>query len=540
MNRRWMYKFIGLFVFSFLCILQLASAQVSTDPNSKVINIISADTLSFRKTNDTTNLKVLSGHVVVKQQTTTFYCDSAILNELSNTLDAFGHVHINNADSVHTYADYLRYIGNDKTAFLRRNVRLTDGKGTLTTPELDYNTQTKIGIYRNGGKLVNGPTTLTSDEGFYYGQTRDASFKKHVLLVNPDYRVTTDTLLYNTYSNIATFTVPTKIVSGKRVINTTNGYYNLQTKQSYFGDRPVIQDSTSILIAARTASEDSTGNFEAQGNVIYRDTAQGYALFANNVKGNKKTNILLATEHPVMMIKQNNDSLFIAADTLFTAKQSSLKGLRSIPTIRDSMPPLDSVDFTGSDSTKDRYIEAYYHVRIFSDSLQSTCDSLFYSAVDSVFRLFKSPVIWANNSQITGDTIYLYTKNKKPERAYVFENALALSDVDSTQFFNQVKGRTINGYFQNGEINFIRTQGNAESVYYTQDDDMKFIGVDKSSCDVIETYFRDRKPERVSRISNLKGTFYPMQQVNHEELKLRGFNWQNNKRPKSKEDLFGG
>ena len=103
-----------------------------------------------------------------------------------------------------------------------------------------------------------------------------------------------------------------------------------------------------------------------------------------------------------------------------------------------------------------------------------------------------------------------------------------------------MKGRTINGYFQGGEINFIRTQGNAESVYYTQDDDMKFIGVDKSSCDVIETYFRNRKPERVSRISNLKGTFYPMQQVNHEELKLRGFKWQNDKRPKSKEELFGG
>ena len=151
MNLRWMYKFICFFAF-FSCFIQFISAQSNTDPNSKVINVISADTLSFRKTNDTTNLKVLSGHVIVKQQTTTFYCDSAILNELNNTLEAFGHVHINNADSVHTYADYLRYIGNDKTAFLRRNVRLTDGRGTLTTPELDYNTQTKIGIYRQAMK----------------------------------------------------------------------------------------------------------------------------------------------------------------------------------------------------------------------------------------------------------------------------------------------------------------------------------------------------------------------------------------------------
>ncbi len=529
--------FLLLFFVGFVAIT--VSAQSSTDPNSKQINVVGADTLTFRKVNDTTSFKVLSGHVIVKQQNTTFYCDSAILNERINTLEAFGHVHINNADSVHTYADYLRYIGNEKTAYLRKNVRLTDGKGTLTTPELDYNTQTKIGIYRNGGILVNGPTTLTSDEGFYYGQTRDASFKKHVVLVNPDYHVTTDTLLYNTYSNIATFTVPTKIVSGKRVIHTSNGYYNLTTKQSYFGERPIIQDSTSILIADRTATEDSSGNFEAQGNVIYRDTAGGYALFANNVKGNKKTSVVLATEHPVMMFKQNNDSLFLAADTLFTAKLSSLKGLRSVPSVRDSMPPLDSIPISKTDSSKDRYIEAYYHVRIFSDSLQATGDSLFYSAMDSVFRLLKNPIVWANNSQITGDTIYLFTKNKKPERVNVFENALTISDVDSTPFFNQVKGRIINGFFEDGHINFIHSQGNAEAVYYTQDDDKKFIGVDKSSCDVIDTYFKDQKPEKVSRLYNLKGTFYPMQQVNHDELKLRGFTWQSDKRPKSREELFG-
>ena len=539
MHKAKVYKRL-LFLLILICSRQkLLLAQNITDPNSKQINIVSADTLTFKKTNDTTNVKVLSGHVVVKQQTTTFYCDSAILNERNNTMEAFGHVHINNADSVNTYADYLRYIGNEKTAYLRKNVRLTDGKGTLTTPELDYNTQTKIGIYRSGGTLVNGLTTLTSDEGFYYGQTRDASFKKHVLLVNPDYRVTTDTLLYNTYSNIATFTVPTKIVSGKKVIHTTNGYYNLTTKQSYFGDRPIIQDSTSILIADRTASEDSTGNFEAQGNVIYRDTAQGYALFANNIKGNKKTSVVLATEHPVMMFKQNNDSMFIAADTLFTAKLSSLKGLRSVPSVRDSMQSLDSIPLTGKDSSKDRYIEAYYHVRIFSDSLQAIGDSLFYSSMDSVFRLLKNPIVWANNSQITGDTIYLFTKNKKPEHVNVIENALAISDVDSTQFFNQVRGRIINGFFQDGHINFIHTQGNAEAIYYTQDDDKKFIGVDKSSCDVINTYFKDQKPEKVSRLFNLKGTFYPMQQVNHDELKLRGFTWQNDKRPKSREELFG-
>src|SRR6185436_17718540 len=45
-----------------------------------------------------------------------------------------------------------------------------------------------------------------------------------------------------------------------------------------------------------------------------------------------------------------------------------------------------------TDST-DRYFEAFYHVRIFSDSVQAVADSMFYSFKDSVFRLYKNPVV---------------------------------------------------------------------------------------------------------------------------------------------------
>src|SRR3954469_13435891 len=209
-----------LFVFTWWCNILIAQLPAQNGgSNDKRINIIQANKLNFKKLNDTTDLQILAGNVVVKQQNNTFYCDSAVLNQNVNTLEAFGHVHINNADSVNTYADYLRYIGNDKKAFLKNNVRLTDGKGVLTTPALEYDTQNKIGTYTQGGKLVNGTTTLTSKEGYYYGQTRDTYFKKGVLLTNPDYVVKTDTLLYNTNTTIATFTVPTVITSGTKKIN---------------------------------------------------------------------------------------------------------------------------------------------------------------------------------------------------------------------------------------------------------------------------------------------------------------------------------
>ncbi len=71
-----------------------------------------------------------------------------------------------------------------------------------------------------------------------------------------------------------------------------------------------------------------------------------------------------------------------------------------------------------------------------------------------------------------------------------------------------------------------------------QDDENKFIGVNKATADIIDMYFSERKPQRVVFRSNLVGTTYPMRQVNHEELRLRGFKWLDELRPKTKYDLF--
>ena len=521
--------------FLFLLLLSfcfLANAQNNTEDTStktKVI-IIKADRLNMQKPNDTTQLTSLGGNAEVQQDSTLFYADSIVMNKSKNVLEAFGHVHINDRDSIHIYSDYLKYLSKEKKAHLQGNVKLTDTKSTLNTPDLDYDVNTKIGIYLNGGKVVTPTSVLNSKEAFYYGETRDIYFKKKVVMVDTDYTVTTDTLLYNTNTNIATFIVPTIITSGTRKVFTSNGYYDAHAKKAYFGKRPEIHDSTTVLIADEVAS-DSSGFGEARGNVVYRDTVQGITLFSNNLKTNRKESSFLATLKPVMLLKQDQDSMLISADTLYSARLTDLRRYRHIPRIIDSLPEKDSVTLERDSSN--RFFEAYYHVRIFSDSLQAKGDSLFYSGEDSAFRLFTQPILWANHSQITGDTIYLYSKHRKPARMFVFENAMALNAADTT-YYNQLKGRTINGYFKGGEIDLMHAKGNAESVYYAQDERNKFISVNKAKADIIDMYFDNKKPNKVVFRSSVDGNAYPMRQVNHEDLKLRGFKWQENLRPKSK------
>lgn len=504
----------------------------------KRLEIIQAERYTFQNMEGVGDFISLGGNVRIKQDRTLFYCDSAVLNQAENIVEAFGNIHINDADSVHTYSQYLKYLGKEKIAYLKKKVRLTDERAVLTTDELEYNTFTHVGTYLKGGKVVDGTTVLTSKEGYYYGDTRDMYFKKKVFLNDPQYKVYTDTLLYNTFTQLARFTVPTKIVTGSRTVKTSEGYYDMKNKKAVFGRRPVVDDKEYTLTADDLAFDEATHFGEAQGSVVYKskDTVNNFAILANNMKSNNNTGSILATQKPLMIIKQGKDTIYVTEDTLYSGKLSELEKFRLVPVVTDTANVAKTKNV--SDSNSNRFFESYFNVKVFTDSLQAVGDSLFYSFRDSTFRFFKNPVVWAQENQIVGDTIYLFTENKKPKRFYAFENALAINKVEAN-LYNQIKGNTINGIFKNGDIDFFRAKGNAENIYYTADEQGAFIGVNRSTSDVMDVTFQNRKPYKVFFLRNLQGTISPLRQVNNAEMRVRGFNWLENKRPKSKFDLLG-
>jgi lipopolysaccharide export system protein LptA len=544
----------------------LSHAQIKGVTQENFLYILAADKQYLQKS-DTNQLVSYAGNVKVRQGKTLFYADSAIINPITNTLESFGNVHINDADSVHIYAQYLRYLGIERTALLTSKVKLTDGKSTLTTENLTYDVNLKLGTYLYGGKVVNKKTTLTSTEGNYYGDTKDIYFYKNVLLVQPDGTIKTDSLQYNTTTEVSTFISPTVIKDKKGLtIKTREGFYDIKKKIANLYKRSIIEDSTFSITADEIAIDSSNGLSEFRGNAVYRskDKKQGFDMIANNIKTNNKRSTIMATQIPLLIIKQGSDSIFITADTLFSGRIIDLLKTRKIPVLRpvpiDTTKKDSSIKDTvkltpvktafikikiGTNSQVDstlKYFEAYKNVKIFSDSLQAVGDSLFFSGTDSVFRLFGNPILWAQENQISGDTIYLFLKNKRPERLFIYENAMNISKVDSSNYFNQVRGNSINALFDStGQVHFLTAKGSAENIYYAQDEQKGFVGVNKNSCDIIEINFTDGKPKRVKFINNLEGSLLPMRgKTNHEDLKLKSFNWQDTLRPKSKFDLLTG
>ncbi|MBL7729747.1 MAG: OstA family protein [Chitinophagaceae bacterium] len=516
----------------------LPPVQQSGPPSDSLtdVDILSAKRLTIQKLNDSTTLQILAGTVRLKQGTSYFDCDSCVINNNTKTFEAWGHVHINDADTADIRSGHLRYLINRKIAYLDGGVSLTDGKGTLTTPDLEYDMTTDIGIYKHGGKVVNKKTVLTSREGYYYAGIKDVYFKKNVVLKDPAYNITTDSLIYNTQTQTTRFIAKTLIKdSSGRTIETTDGYYNVATGKAEFGQNPVIKDGPRTYTAQQIAFDDSAGTVQLRGNAVVRDSAQGTTIIAGNIFHDKKLDRTLATNRPLMIVKQDADSVYIAADTLFSARLTDLHTTKD-SLVKDTLKGTKVITTNDKDSTN-RYLEAYRNVRIFNDSLQSTCDSLFYSFKDSVFRLFQDPVVWAKKSQITGDTILLFTKNKKADKLEVFERSYMISETDPG-IYNQVKSSRMDGYFKDGAIDSVRAAGFAECIYFIQDEDSAYTGINESKCDIMDIYFGENTLQKVVFRSSVTGTIWPMKDKNPGEMKLEGFRWLEAKRPKTKYELF--
>jgi lipopolysaccharide export system protein LptA len=539
-----MQKLIPAFIllligYSFPATAQDTLKAASNDTVTRV-DILNANTMGFKKIDSLREINTLVGKVALRQNKTLFYCDSAVWRKPDNIIEAFGNVHINDADSINTYSQYLIYYVDKKLAVLKKKVSMTDGKGILTTENLEYDTRQKIGTYKNGGRIVNGTTIIISKEATYFGDLNDVYFKKNVKMTDPKTNLDTDSLLYNTQTQIATFVSKTLIRDSSGVlIITSDGNYDTKNKTARLGKRSVVKDGKGVTVTGDDIyTDDKTGLTTVTGRAVFIDTAQKISVLANSLVSDSKKGTLLATQHPLMIIEQDKDSIYVTADTLFSARIRDFKDSTYKRLIKDTIKTRKVINARNTkDSTDIRFFQCYHNVRIFSDSLQAVSDSLFYSAEDSVFRLFTNPIVWANNSQLTGDTIYLFTKNKKADKMQVFENGMAINK-SGENMYNQLRGNTINGFFKDGNIEYMRAKGSAQSIYYAKDENEGMVGLNNASGDIIDMRFADSELKKVVFIRDVTGVMYPIKQVPEEKKQLRDFKWQENKRPKSKFELF--
>jgi lipopolysaccharide export system protein LptA len=452
------------------------------------------------------------GKVRLKHNDITMSCDSAHFSPDNNQVTAFSRIHIQQGDTLDLYGNYLFYDGKSELANVRDNVELVDKETHLYTDAIDYDVKNRIARYNNKGRITNAENTLTSNIGVYYVSENLFHFKDSVKIVNPDYVMTADTMDYNTKTETSIFAGPTEVNGDSLYLYCEKGWYDTRHDITSIWKNALIDNRQQIIHGDSLYFDDRTGYGESFRNVVIIDSTNNLIIKGNYAWYYKQPEQFLVTDKAVFIQVSKSDSLFLHADTI------------SAVTIFDST----AVGY--------RLMKAYHGCRIFSKNLQARCDSLSYSFQDSVIRFYKSPVLWSEENQLTADSMAVFTKNRQAERLELFSTAFVTSQIDTIRF-NQIKGRSLTGFFKNNELYKIDIRGNGESVYYLLDGN-DIAGVEQTKSARIEILFDKGKISDIFQYQNPEGFIDPPVLSKTGEVHLPGFSWLDKLRPKKMSDIF--
>ncbi|HEY4798593.1 MAG TPA: OstA-like protein, partial [Bacteroidia bacterium] len=449
------------------------SQQIAAQKNPTKVELVNANSL---ESDDRIGkgVKRLIGNVQFKHEGALLYCDSAYLYP-NNTIDAYNNVRIQQGDSMNIYGTFLKYNGNTRVAEIQKNIRLVQKSTTLQTDLLLYDMSSSIATYTTGGTIVSKQNTLTSQYGYFNRKTRVYSFKKNVVLTNPQYSIICDTLNYFSATNTAYFNGPTQIKSKEDFIYCESGWYNTDKDIATFSKKAYIK-SKQQKMKGDSIYYDKTKNIgKAYGNVEIIDSTQSLIVAGDYAIRLGKEERSIISGHTILKQYYNTDTLFLHADSLKAIDEHPLNKKNEKDT-----------------SVTWRVMYAYHHVKFFREDMQGKCDSLIYFSKDSVMKLFKSPVLWSDKSQLTADKIEIHTGAKKNcncteiKKMYMTNNAMIISKEDSVKY-NQIKGKDMTGYFKDNNIVKIFVEGNGQTIYFAKDK-KKFIGVNKADCSNMMIY----------------------------------------------------
>lgn len=493
--------FIFLILFLLLCISK-ASAQ------ARIIDIYNADKLLGVVVNKQ-QVQKLIGRVALHHDGAIMYCDSALLYDDKNTVEAFGHIHIRQGDTLSLYGDKMIYDGNAKIASISGNVRLIDPQITLNTHKLTYDRNTEMAYYDDHATTLSKSEELNSRKGYYYVKTKEFAFKGNVVIKNPEYTLYSDTLIQNTTTDISYFKGPSTIVSKDSYIYCENGWYDKRNDICQFNKNSFVTSGSNILRGDSLYYERKRGYGKGIGHVTVKDTVEKITVTGHFAETFKNIERYMVTDSATMMKEFEKDTLYLHADTLLSVQ----------------------------DSLNKRVINAYYHVKFFKPDMQGLCDSLSYTQRDSTMQMFRSPILWNEQNQITASHIDICIGQQEIYYMLIRSNALIISEVDSVMF-NQLGGVNMTAYFRNNELHQIDVFENSRSYYYPSEENGDVIGLNEVSCKDMVIYVEGQEVSKIVFKTEPVGTMHPIEKIDPVSFRLNGFSWQIHHRPMRREDIY--
>lgn len=458
---------------------------------------------------------ILLGNVKMKHEGIDLTCQQALYYQKKNFFKAIGNVLIKQGDTITQTSKYADYDANTKQALSWGDVVLRDKTMTLTTDTLQFDRINQKLYYRSYATIRDNTNTLKSKNGNYYLTNKKFTATTRVTVENPEHFIKSNHLDYYTNSGLAYLYGPSTITNTKNQnkLYAEKGFYNTKTDISHFTKNAILYLKERTVEGDSLYYDKNKGFASATNNIQIIDTIQNFVSKGNYAELFEKKDSLFIIKKAVAISIVDKDSMFIHGDTLLVTGKS-----------------------------KKRIIRTYHNVKIFKSDLQGKCDSIFTNEETGLTKMYRNPVLWSEENQITGDSIFLQSnlETEKLDSLKVYNNAFIVSkDSLSIDNFNQIKGRNMFGKFDENKLKFLLVKGNAESVYYNRNEQTQELEtITKEISSNIEFTLEKGEVVSIKYLTQSDGKTYPPSMFPEDQKILKGFIWRENEQPKRKEDIF--
>ena len=213
------------------------------------------------------------------------------------------------------------------------------------------------------------------------------------------------------------------------------------------------------------------------------------------------------------------------------------------------IPSADSTSFHGSsvespapppapvDSTRIGFFSGRRNVKIFRQDFQVVCDSLAYTDLDSLARLYQRPFIWnETNRQFSADSVSALIRNNRMDRASLMSEAFVAIQEDSL-LYDQIRGTEMMAFFDStGAMQRFDALGGANALFYLEENGT-LATVNTVEAKMLSTRFKDGQLDHILYFEDVSNDAFPVVQLPADKRKLKGFEWRGDIRPRGPKDI---
>lgn len=439
---------------------------------------------------------------------------------------------------------------------------------------LNYDTRNETARFRGNTQGWYGDNTISSGAGRYERTVEKLYFRKKVHILTEDYEMWCDSLYYDRLTEYSL------LLGNVQLLDTVDNAIALAGELRYWNeprraelyrqpalvvideneegvrDSVFMSSDTLIYYTMRMCDVDSAVVEAAEER--YRSAlvdpmeqskkSAGTAGAGRSASSSSGAASKTQAQSSAASLRQPGPgtlpSPFIPAeDTLMTAPPAVVQDSLTVAGL-DSLSLPDSVSVVDSlmlppppDTTEVSFVEAYHHVRIYKSDIQVLCDSLLFTSIDSIARLFTEPVLWYEiKSQITADSMQFLFRNQTLDRGYLFANAFVISEEVPGKYYHQIKSPEMIGYFVNSQVSRFDALGGVTAMFYVAEDSV-ITTMNQKECRLMTGRLKDGQVQRILYTENIKSDAYPVWDLAQEKSRLRDFNWMPDLRPASRYDV---